>query len=432
MSAAQLSAADAARRIADGRLSSEVLVRACLERIELRDGDVQAWTWCDAEAALAQARERDTWSGVRGPLHGVPIGIKDVLDTADMPTAYGSAIYAGHRPAGDAACVAQVRAAGAVVLGKTATAEFANIHPAATCNPHNLMHTPGGSSSGSAAAVADCMVPLALGTQTAGSTIRPAAYCGIVGYKPSFGLISRAGLKLVAESLDTIGLFGRSVEDVALLMYAMTGMLIGPWREAVEPPRIGIYRPTAWHKADTAALDILDRSALALSAAGAQVLDVGDHLDDCALDNTHGVIMGFESARSMAYEMLEKRAAISAELLARLDQGLLITLNVYLEALRVAFAGRQKFSKMMLSCDVLITLSAPDTAPIGQASTGISTFNRVWTLLGAPCVNLPCGVGPNGLPLGIQVIGALGEDSVMLAHARWISAQLIAPEPPAQ
>jgi len=434
VSAAELSAAEAARSIADGRLSSEVLVRACLERIELRDGDVQAWAWCDADAALAQARERDAWSGVRGPLHGVPIGIKDVLDTVDMPTGYGSAIYAGHRPAWDAACVSQVRAAGAVVLGKTATAEFANIHPTATCNPHNLMHTPGGSSSGSAAAVADCMVPLALGTQTAGSTIRPAAYCGIVGYKPTFGLISRAGLKLVAESLDTIGLFGRSVEDVALLMHAMTGLppLPRPGRDVAVPPRIGVYRPAAWLEADAASRDLLGRSALDLSAAGAQVLDVEARLDDGALDSSHGVIMNFESARCMAYEMLEKRAAISAALLARLDSGLKITLDVYRIALRETLAARLQFNQMMLSFDVLITLSAPGTAPLGQASTGASTFNRVWTLMGAPCVNLPCGVDPNGLPMGIQVIGACGEDSAMLTHARWISTQLLAPEPPAQ
>src|SRR5687767_9811324 len=217
----EMTAAEAARRIAARELTSEALVAACLERIAQREDEVRAWAHLDRAQALAQARARDR-EPVRGPLHGIPFGIKDVIDTADMPTEYNSPIYRGHRPRADAAAVALLRRAGCVILGKTATTEFANNHPAATRNPRNPKHTPGGSSSGSAAAVADGMVPLALGTQTGGSVIRPAAYCGTAACKPSFGSVNRAGLKFVSESLDTIGVFGRTVEDLALALHVLT------------------------------------------------------------------------------------------------------------------------------------------------------------------------------------------------------------------
>jgi Asp-tRNA(Asn)/Glu-tRNA(Gln) amidotransferase A subunit family amidase len=224
MNLAHLTATQAARLLQIGQISSEDLVHACLERISLRDSLVQAWTCYDADFALRQARELDRLVEPRGPLHGIPVGVKDVIDTADLPTEHGSPIYRGFRPRSDASCVSLARRAGAIILGKTATTEFASIHPATTCNPINLAHSPGGSSSGSAAAVADFMVPLALGTQTAGSTIRPAAFCGVCSYKPTFNLINRAGLKFSAESLDTIGLFGRCVEDVALFNHALSGL----------------------------------------------------------------------------------------------------------------------------------------------------------------------------------------------------------------
>ena len=239
------SAAEAARRIERGELKSETLVAACLERIATRDEEVRAWAFVDREHALAQARALDRGPR-RGPLHGIPVGIKDVIDTAELPTEYNSPIYRGHRPKADAACVMELKRAGAVILGKTATTEFANNHPAPTRNPHNPAHTPGGSSSGSAAAVADFMVPLSLGTQTGGSVIRPAAYCGVAAIKPSFGSINRAGLKFVAESLDTIGLFARTVEDLSLGLEATSGC--APVSVSGKP-RVGLCRTPRWSAA---------------------------------------------------------------------------------------------------------------------------------------------------------------------------------------
>ena len=260
----QISATQAAREIAAGRLTSEALVRACLSRITEREAHVQAWAFLDPERAIAQARACDRGPR-RGPLHGVPIGVKDVIDTADMPTAYNSPIYANHQPRADAACVAAVRRAGAVIMGKTETTEFANNHPARTRNPHNLGHTPGGSSSGSAAAVADFMVPLAFGTQTGGSTIRPSAFCGVVGYKPTFNTINRAGLKIVAESLDTIGLHARTVEDVALLATAASGRPMPEFGRRGVTPRVGLYRTPHWDKTDEATRNLIARVDVYLS-----------------------------------------------------------------------------------------------------------------------------------------------------------------------
>ncbi len=267
---ARLSAREAASRIAAGKLTSEALVQACLERITAREAAIGAWTYLDADQALAEARARDQ-APASGPLHGVPIGVKDIMDTADMPTAYGSRAYRGHRPKADAACVALARAAGAVILGKTVTTEFAAMSPGKTRNPHHSDHTPGGSSSGSAAAVADAMVPLAFGTQTAGSIIRPASFCGIVGYKPSFGLVAAAGTKVLSPSLDTIGGFARSVGDIAFFIAAITGRPhLVPERPAIAP-RIGHYRPEPWREARPETMAALDHAKETLARAGARV-----------------------------------------------------------------------------------------------------------------------------------------------------------------
>ncbi|HVB16740.1 MAG TPA: amidase, partial [Stellaceae bacterium] len=241
-----LSARAAAQQIAAGRLSAEALALSCLDHIAAREPVVGAWHYLDREAALAAARHCDN-SEPSGPLHGVPIAVKDLLDTADMPTGYGSVIYEGHRPAADAACVALARAAGAVVVGKTVTTEFACFTPGKTANPHNPTHTPGGSSSGSAAAVADFMVPLAFGTQTAGSIIRPASFCGVVGYKPSFGLIARAGAKMLADSLDTVGMMARDVADAAFFAGVLSGRrALRELAMPAAPPRFGLYRTPMW------------------------------------------------------------------------------------------------------------------------------------------------------------------------------------------
>ncbi|MSQ57879.1 MAG: amidase [Limnohabitans sp.] len=420
-----LSATEAVRLILLGKLSSEDLVKACLDRIALRDRAVNAWACVDADSALEQARKRDTWTGPRGPLHGIPIGVKDVIDTVDMPTEYGSQIYSGHRPPWDAACVALARAAGAVVIGKTATTEFANIHPAATRNPHNLLHSPGGSSSGSAAAIADHMIPIAFGTQTAGSTIRPAAFCGVMAYKPSFGLISRFGLKLVAESLDTVGLLGRSLDDLTLLMKVVSAHnMISLKKGPLTVPRIGVYLPSFLDEAEPSACDLLEQSAKTLAAAGASVLICNSRLDDARLNIAHSIIMGYESARSMSYEFSERKASLSFALAARLEEGVQLTLGRYEDALNDACSARHEFDQLMQNFDVVITLSASGEAPIGIESTGSSLFNRIWTLLGAPCIHLPCALGPNSLPLGIQIIGPLHQDMTFLEHAQWISQKL--------
>ena len=317
----ELTAAEAARRIARGRLSSEALVAACLERIAAREPEVQAWAFLDAGLALGQARALDR-EPPRGPLHGVPVGIKDIFDTADMPTEYNSPIYRGHRPQWDAACVALLRRAGCVILGKTVTTEFASVHPARTRNPRNRAHTPGGSSSGSAASVADHMVPLALGTQTGGSTIRPAAFCGTVGCKPSFNSINRAGLKFAAESLDTIGLFAHSVEDAALGLHVLSGRALPGFEQApARKPRIGVCRTPRWQDADAATRAMIEQAAARLAKAGARVADFELPQGCAQLFDDHAKIMDYETARALAWEYQNHPGQISASLRPRLEEG---------------------------------------------------------------------------------------------------------------
>lgn len=416
----QLGATEAARLIATRKLTSESLVAACLQRIASRDADLKAWTCCDPEFALRQARALDLAARPLGPLHGVPVGFKDVLDTADLPTEYGSPIYREFCPRWDAACVALVRAAGGVLLGKCATTEFANNYPAPTRNPCNLAHTPGGSSSGSAAAVADAMVPLALGTQTGGSTIRPAAYCGVVGYKPTFNLINRAGLKFVAESLDTIGLFGRNVEDVALLARAVSGFELPSVAERPSAaPHIGLHRTPRWDQADASAQSALESAARALEKAGAKVYDLDLPADFGELYEEHTVIMGFEEAQALAYEYSRHKPLLSDTLRQRIEEGMRTPRADYESAMRHARACRDHLDRTFAEIDFVLTLSAPGEAPRGLTSTGSSLFNRIWTLLGVPCLNVPYGTGPNGLPLGVQLIGAAGSDAAILRWAHW-------------
>ncbi|MGE0311746.1 MAG: amidase [Lautropia sp.] len=435
----RLDAAEAARLIRAGRLGARELVEACLARIDARDDAVRAWVAIDAERALrdADAADRALREGpaqALGALHGVPIGVKDIIDTADLPTGYGSDIYRGHRPRADAACVALARAAGAIVLGKTATAEFASVHPPATRNPANLAYGPGGSSSGSAAAVADHMVPLAFGTQTAGSTIRPAAFCGVVGFKPSFGLVNRAGLKFSAESLDTIGLFGRSVDDVALFAHAVSGLPVPPGgssgigtdaTDAKASParrwRVGVCRTPYWSQAQAAARDAVSAAANALSNAGATLVDVElPSALDAAWD-AHAILIRYEAAVAMTWETRHHRASYSPAFAARIDEGLAIPHERYRQALATA-ADCRRLYEQVLDVDALLTLSAPGEAPHGISHTGDSVFNRSWTLLGVPCVHLPTGAGAAGLPIGVQVVGRFGCDGALLDGARWIEA----------
>lgn len=431
MSAARLDAREAARRISDGSLDSETLVAACLERIAAREPVVGAWAHCDPRAALLEARDRDRerrerreGSAPLGPLHGVPVGVKDMIDTADLPTGYGSPIYRGHRPKADAAVVAHARRAGAVVLGKTVTTEFASVSPAATRNPLDPAHTPGGSSSGSAAAVADAMVPLAIGTQTGGSVIRPAAFCGVVGFKPSFGRINRAGLKFSAESLDTIGLFARSVGDVTLLDDA----LLGPHRAAVRPAvtrlRFGLHRTSRWARAEPSARAALERAARLLEDSGATVVE---HAFDDAFDGLNDAqltIMNYEAARATLWEYRAHRGLLTPAFSARLEEGFAIDPEAYRRACAAAADCRARHAVAFDGVDALLTPSAVGEAPRGLQSTGDSVFNRIWTLLGVPAIHLPGGLGAGGLPVGVQLVGRFGEDAALLGTASRVEAVL--------
>jgi Asp-tRNA(Asn)/Glu-tRNA(Gln) amidotransferase A subunit family amidase len=419
-----LSAAAAARCIAAGEITSEALVTSCLDRIAARDRDVQAWAALDIDFALKQAARADR-EAPRSPLHGVPIGIKDVIDTGDLPTEYNSPIYHGHRPRADAACVSALRRAGCVILGKTVSTEFATSQPAHTRNPHNYMHTPGGSSSGSAAAVADHMVPLGLGTQTGGSTIRPASYCGCVGYKPSYGTINRAGLKPLAESLDTIGVLARSVEDAALCVHVIAGRAL-PQFDAPQlaAPRVGICRTPCWHEADSLTQATIERVASLLSATGASVADFELPPNSERLFDEHAIIMDFEAARALGWELQHHADQISARLRARLEGGWEIARTDYDRVREIARTCRHEFAKRMRDFDFLITPGAQGEAPATLETTGDAVFNRAWTLLGVPCVTLPAGTGSHGLPLGVQLVGRFDHDADLLVRAHRLESRL--------
>ena len=409
-----------------GRRSAIRLAEACLARVEAREKDVLAWAHIDPEQVLAQARARDK-EPPRSALHGVPFAIKDIIDTCDMPTGYGSPIYAGHQPKADAACVALLREAGAVIMGKTVTVELAAYHWAPTRNPHNLAHTPGGSSSGSAAAVADFMAPLALGTQTGGSTIRPAAYCGVVGYKPSFNLINRAGVKPLAESQDTVGLFGRSVADVALVTSILTGCALPDFnRGDPAPPRIGLCNmawPTTLHPAMSNAMD---ESTVRLQRAGARISEVALPQPFEASFRAHRTMNDYEAWRALSYERLRHADQLSTSMLTRLREGAQCTFDAYREAQAVISRCRSLLDGIFAECDVLLTPSVPDEAPEGLTNTGDSTFIRIWTAFHTPAINLPVFTGKKGLPMGLQVIGPVGRDEGMLVHAEWIYRALTA------
>jgi len=420
MDPSRLTATDAARSIDSGRLRPEELMEACLDRIAAREPAVRAFAWFDP----VHARRAAQWARP-GVLRGLPMGVKDVLDTADMPSEYGSPIWAGWRPKADAAAVAAARVAGAVVIGKTVTTEFATRKPGPTANPSNTEHTPGGSSSGSAAGVADFFFPLAFGTQTAGSVIRPAAYCGVVGYKPSFGLINRFGMKLMSESLDTVGVIARSVADCALLAGAVSGRDLGePDRRPDRAPRIGLCRSPSWNAALPETQDLFARAAAALARAGAEVTERELPVDCDALAEAHPIVMNSESARALGWELAERRSGISPGLLERLEFGLSRSEESVAQA-HAAFARAQRgFPAAIEGLDVLVTPAAPGQAPHGLEWTGDPAFNFIWTSLHVPCVTAPAGSGPDGLPLGIQIVGREGDDRAVLAWAQWVAAAL--------
>src|SRR5215469_6477866 len=417
----RLTASEAAAQLAAGTLTAEALTQACLEQARA-GAEIKAWAWLNPEQALAQARAVDR-AGRRGPLAGVPVGIKDVIDTVDMPTEHGSPIYRGNRPFADAASVALIRAANGVILGKTVTTEFANRHPGPTVHPYNAAHTPGGSSSGSAAAVADFQVPLALGTQTGGSTIRPAAFCGVIGYKPSFGEFSRVGVKMQCHNLDTLGIICRSLEDVALLRAVLLAQEPRRVDRASAVPRIGFCRTPAWERADGDTHALLEHTAAALASAGATVRDVT--LTPANILDQHRRIFAFEAARNYAHEYEEHGDKLSEALRdGLLAQGRALPLAAYIEAIETAEAFRRYLDDVFADVDVLLTPSAPGEAPKGLASTGDPNFNSIWTLAWAPCLTLPAGSGRSGLPLGIQLVGPRFRDEALLDAAAWVEARL--------
>jgi len=415
-------ALEAARRIADGSLTCEALARACLERIAEREPTVQAWQHLDPDAALEAARRLDRSGG--GPLKGLPVGVKDNIDTADMPTAYGSSLYEGFRPPRDAACVALARHAGALILGKTVTTEFAYFQPGKTRNPRAPGRTPGGSSSGSAAAVADGMVPLAFGTQTAGSVIRPASYCGCVGYKPSFGLIDRTGVRPFADSQDTVGVFAATVGDAAFFAAVLAGR--PALRVGEEPlrPQVGLCLTHEWEAATPATRDALEEAGRRLRAAGIAVREVDLPERWRGLFEAQKTIMAYEGARAGAPEMLTVPDRLSAKLREILEAGAAVAPEDYDAAHALAQEARAGFGAVLDGVDVLLTPSAPGEAPQGLGATGDPVFNRVWTLLGAPCVSVPGLTGPSGLPVGVQVVGRPGDDRRTLAAAAAVERAL--------
>lgn len=416
----ELSACEATAAINDGRLSARRLSESCLERIETRDPEIKAWVAFDRKKLLAEADKADAISiAERGPLHGLPIGIKDIFDTRAYPTCYGSAIYRDYRPPSDAAAVALLREAGAIIAGKTATTEFAAWPPAATRNPCNLAHTPGGSSSGSAAAVADRMIPVALGTQTLGSVLRPASYCGIVGFKPSFGRISRAGVKPLAEGLDTIGVLAREVPDAALLYRVLSNTNPVNFDNA-EPPKLGFSTGPHWAEATPDARDAMTSYVAGLRARGLDVQDITlpnsfDHLAQAAR-----IIHDFECYRGFASERLDWSDLMSESFWQGLCRVREWSAACYEEQLVLAAEARRIFTELAGDYDAIITLSTGGEAPLGLQTTGDPLFNSTWTLLYAPCISIPMLSGRHGLPIGVQLVAPYLHDERVLRAAHWL------------
>jgi Asp-tRNA(Asn)/Glu-tRNA(Gln) amidotransferase A subunit family amidase len=434
-----LSASDAARTIRDGAISAEQLTDACLARVREVDDTVQAWAFLDAEHALEQARARDaerSQGKPAGPLHGIPVGIKDIFDTEDMPTEDGTPLHAGRTPRDDATAVEMLRAAGAVILGKTVTTELATYSPGKTRNPHNPAHTPGGSSSGSAAAVAAGMVPLALGSQTNGSVIRPASFCGVYGFKPTHGLIPRGGVLTLSRTLDHVGIFARTLEDIALAAEQLVGhdardpdtrvrarvpFVATAAEEPPFPPLLAFVKGPVWDRAEE---DTREAFAELVATLGDRVVEI-DMPDSArqALD-WHRTIMEAEMAANLDREWERGRDRLSPSLQAQLARGREVrALDYQLARARVP-AINAGFEEIFERCDAIVTPAAAGTAPQGLETTGDPAFCTLWTLCGMPAINLPLMQGSNGLPLGAQLVGQRDADARLLRTARWVVGEI--------
>lgn len=421
----ELSITAASAAIAAGDLTPEALLESCLERIAAREPAVEALAHYDAEAALAAARQLPETHG-SGPLYGIPVGIKDIIDTADMPTECNSPIYKGHRPAQDAVCVARLRKAGAIILGKTVTTEFASTFPGPTRHPRDGSRTPGGSSSGSAAAVGDCMLPLALGTQTGGSMIRPSAFNGVVGYKPAWGLYDTTGVKPLAFDLDTIGFMVRSLDDVPVV----SGVLADrpPSVPApVETPKIAFVRSADWDSADPETRTLLEETAERLGKAGAVIRDVDlpDPFD--RVSPGQRVVMAYQASEAFEHEWNNHRDALSESFRSLVEQGLAISAAERVEVTATLEQCRATLPSLFEPGEVILTPSAVGEAPLGLHSTGNSVFNRTWTALHVPCLTVPVTDGPNGMPLGIQFVEPRSDEATLLGMARWAAKALDLP-----
>jgi Asp-tRNA(Asn)/Glu-tRNA(Gln) amidotransferase A subunit family amidase len=409
-----MSLAELQRRIESGDLSAAAAIAQSLEAIEAHEETVGAFA-CRAKTAGAQNA---------GPLRGIAVGIKDIMDTAQLPTEMGSPIYKGWQPRADAPVVTMLKQAGATVAGKTTTTAFASLDPAATRNPHNLGHTPGGSSSGSAAAVAAGMIPLALGTQTGGSVIRPASFCGVAAIKPSFRLLPTVGVKCFSWTLDTVGLFAAGVQDLAHGLSAMTNRTELLPDAAMQTPRIGVVMQDFAGAPEAASEEALRIATSAAQRAGAPVRYLA--LPELVAEawRIQPTVQDFEAHQALAWEYHVHREMMPPLLGAKLDKTAGLPPAAYDEARGIAKRGRGAFADAFADVDVLLTFSAPGAAPKGLASTGDARFNRLWTLMGVPCVNIPATVAEGGLPVGVQVIARFGDDAGALAAARFVEEAL--------
>jgi Asp-tRNA(Asn)/Glu-tRNA(Gln) amidotransferase A subunit family amidase len=414
-----LSALRLARAIEAGELTPTEAVELCADAIAKRESEVGAFVTLDLEAARKTAQQ----PGLKDkPLRGLPVALKDIFDTADMPTEYGSPIYAGHRPKVDASLVALIRRSGGTLIGKTVTTEFAHLDPGKTRNPRNRDHTPGGSSSGSAAGVAAGFFPIATGSQTGGSVIRPASYCGVAGFKPSYRLFPTIGMKCVSWHLDTAGLFAASVADVAFAAAAISDRDLRVDGKTPASPRIGVLRHQPWPAASDDMVATIDNVARAAAAANARVRDIKLAPVLASAFRAHSTIQAYEAARSLASEYERAKDKLAKGVLELVESGFAIRAEAYDDARGVASQARRALSEAMADVDVILSPSAPGAAPKGLGSTGSSTFNRLWTLMGTPCVNVPGLADPNGMPLGVQVIGRFGSDRATLEAALFIEA----------
>lgn len=419
-----LSVSEIVSSILKKEISCTSLVLSCLERVEEKEKVTQAWSQINKKQIFSEAKAIDAHL-IKNLLTGVPIGWKDIIDCKGYNTGYGSPIYKKNLATVNASAVSMSLRSGAMVLGKTVTTEFATSFPGKTTNPHNAAHTPGGSSSGSAAAVADFMVPAAIGTQTGGSIIRPASFCGIVGFKPSFNTISRYGVKQVSDSLDTVGTFCRSVEDTALIISGLTGLKEYSNIKKIKPLRIGICHTVNWCEADSSMIDAVYKTGSFLSDAGVSVKDI--RLPDVFnhLDLAHHDIEYFELSRALQSEYLNSSKLMSEAIKDRIKIGLQVKLAKYHSAIEIAeICKRLIINQIFSKFDLILTPSSPGEAPKGLASTGNASFNRVWTLLGLPCISLPGFKGPTNLPLGVQFIGSNRKDIELLSKALWIEKLL--------